>query len=523
MYQLPELQPSQVLIYLRKSRTDDPALSVEEVLSKHEQMLDDWTARALPEPHRVPEENRYREVVSGETISSRPQMQALLRRIESARIRAVLVVEPQRLSRGDLEDIGKLVKILRYTRTLVITLQYTYDMHDDHDRDAFERELKRGNEFLEYQKRIMHNGRLLAVKNGNYIGNVPPYGYKKVCVREGKRTAYTLEPDPIEAPVLRAIFSWYADGVGTTQICDKLDELGAKPRKAEHWSPYTLLGLLNNQHYIGKVYWDRRATVRTVEDGEVISSRPRAKEYLIYDGKHEPLIDIELWNRVQAIKGAHPPVKKEREFRNPYAGLLYCKNCGRAIKRQTYINGEPRYVCINQRVCKTASCTEDELRNAVADVLAECIENFEIQAKQTESMQKAADAHADMLRGLRQRLDDLYALEAAQWNEKAKGAMPDRVFERLNADVLQEIESTQKSIAAAEANPPSALNIEERLAAFREALNCLTDASVPVHEKNRLLKECFKRLTFDRRRKDFTRGRRWGEPYPVTIQSDSKV
>ena len=149
MYQLPELQPSQVLIYLRKSRTDDPALSVEEVLSKHEQMLDDWTARALPEPHRVPEENRYREVVSGETISSRPQMQALLRRIESARIRAVLVVEPQRLSRGDLEDIGKLVKILRYTRTLVITLQYTYDMHDDHDRDAFERDLKRGNEFLE--------------------------------------------------------------------------------------------------------------------------------------------------------------------------------------------------------------------------------------------------------------------------------------------------------------------------------------------------------------------------------------
>ena len=163
------------------------------------------------------------------------------------------------------------------------------------------------------------------------------------------------------------------------------------------------------------------------------------------------------------------------------------------------------------------------MRNAVADVLAECIENFEIQAKQTESMQKAADAHADMLRGLQQRLDDLYALEAAQWNEKAKGAMPDRVFERLNADVLQEIEATQKSIAAAEANPPSALNIEERLAAFREALNCLTDASVPVHEKNRLLKECFKRLTFDRRRKDFTRGRRWGEPYPVTIQSDSKV
>lgn len=154
MYQLPNLQSSQVLIYLRKSRADDPSLSVEEVLSKHEQMLNEWAARSLPEPHAVPEENRYREVVSGETIDSRPKMQELLRRIESPSIRAVLVVEPQRLSRGDLEDIGRIVKILRYTNTLVITLQYSYDMHDAHDRDSFERELKRGNEFLEYQNAL---------------------------------------------------------------------------------------------------------------------------------------------------------------------------------------------------------------------------------------------------------------------------------------------------------------------------------------------------------------------------------
>ena len=38
MFQLPELKPSEVLIYLRKSRTDDPTLSVAEVLSRHEQI-----------------------------------------------------------------------------------------------------------------------------------------------------------------------------------------------------------------------------------------------------------------------------------------------------------------------------------------------------------------------------------------------------------------------------------------------------------------------------------------------------
>ena len=85
-------------------------------------------------------------------------MQEVLRRVESPRVKAVLLVEPQRLSRGDLEDIGRLVKLLRYSNTIVITLQYTYDLRDERDRDMFERELKRGNEFLEYQKQSWETG-----------------------------------------------------------------------------------------------------------------------------------------------------------------------------------------------------------------------------------------------------------------------------------------------------------------------------------------------------------------------------
>lgn len=523
VYQLPNLQSSQVLIYLRKSRADDPSLSVEEVLSKHEQMLNEWAARSLPEPHVVPEENRYREVVSGETIDSRPKMQELLRRIESPSIRAVLVVEPQRLSRGDLEDIGRIVKILRYTNTLVITLQYSYDMHDAHDRDAFERELKRGNEFLEYQKRIMNNGRILSVKNGNYIGNVPPYGYRKVRMKDGKRYAYTLEPDPIEAPILKAIFTWYADGIGTTHICDKLEEMGVKPRKAKAWSPYSIAGFFNNQHYIGKVIWAHRATVRTIENGDVVVRRPRADDYMVFDGKHEPLIDMELWNRVQAIKSLYPPVKKGRDVKSPYAGMMYCKKCGRAIKRQTYTTGEIRYVCINQRACKTASCTDIEMRDAVAKLLSDSLEAFEVQLEQMEEKNKAAAMRQDILSSLKQRLEDLYALEAAQWNEKAKGAMPDRVFERLNAEVVSEIESIQKSIAESEANPPEPCDIAERIVAFQTALDLLMDDTAPAKEKNALLKMCFSRIWYSRKQKDAEYGRRWGQSYPISLLAELKV
>ena len=141
-------KPEEILVYLRKSRSDDPLLSVEEVLEKHWAILQDWISRNLDAP--VPEENIYKEVVSGETIDGRPEVLKLLKRIESPRIKGILVVEVQRLSRGDLEDCGRLMKLLRYTSTMVITPMKIYDLADEYDRDGFERELKRGNEYLEY-------------------------------------------------------------------------------------------------------------------------------------------------------------------------------------------------------------------------------------------------------------------------------------------------------------------------------------------------------------------------------------
>jgi hypothetical protein len=103
MYILPDLKGEEIIMYLRKSRSDDPLLSVEEVLSKHEQMLDDWIGAAPSVTGKVPEDNRLREVVSGETLNSRPRMLDLLRRVESPSVKAVLVKEPSRLSRGSLK------------------------------------------------------------------------------------------------------------------------------------------------------------------------------------------------------------------------------------------------------------------------------------------------------------------------------------------------------------------------------------------------------------------------------------
>lgn len=100
-------------MYLRKSRQDDPNETVEKVLSKHEIQLQEYALRNFK--YHIPEEDIYREVVSGETVDDRPMINELFKSIESGDIKGVLVIEPQRLTRGDMLDCGTVEHLFRYT------------------------------------------------------------------------------------------------------------------------------------------------------------------------------------------------------------------------------------------------------------------------------------------------------------------------------------------------------------------------------------------------------------------------
>lgn len=525
MWMLPRMSVDDILMYLRKSRTDDPALTVEEVLSKHEQMLDEWVERNISEAgRRIPESNRYREVVSGETIESRPRVQELLRRAESPRVKAVLIVEPQRLSRGDLEDIGRLVKLLRYSNTIVITLQYTYDLRDERDRDMFERELKRGNEFLEYQKRIMGNGRLLSVQNGNFIGQKAPYGYKKVVIKEGKRKCHTLEPDPETAPIVKMIFELYASGTNSNQIATTLRNMGIKTAEGGPWNVDGVKRMLTNDHYIGMVHWNKRKTVKIVEDGEVLSTRPRSHDFLVYPGKHPAIIDQELWEAVQAIKGKMPPVKPKARHVNPFAGIIVCR-CGAKMIRQQYIRDgieqcKPRLVCPNQTRCGTASCTVAEMTESVIEAMEQAIADFTLKLEDNNEDKSATQKQ--LIAHLEKRLDELDALEIAQWDKYTQEGMPKHIFERLNAKLIQDRDETMLALRTAKESLPDAIDYASRRETFRSTLRTLQNPDATVKEQNLLLKQCISKITYNRKKKE-SDNRRFGTPEPLELEINFKI
>ena len=495
---MPKLTPEEVLDYLRKSQSDDPLLTVEEVLAKHEAILDEWSEKHLG--GKVPEENKFREVVSGETIKGRPEIQKVLRLIESPKIKAVKVVEPQRLTRGDLEDIGRLMKLLKHSNTLVITPTYIYDLRDERDWDAFERELKRGNDYLEYYKKIQARGKLLSVSQGNYISSKPPYGFDRTKVLDGKRECPTLKENKEQADVVRLIFELYVNTrMGRTRIARHLDSLHIKPPKGEHWQASSIKDMLRNVHYIGKVRWNWRKTVTIVEEGEFLKTRPHSKigEYLIFEGKHDSIVPLELYNAAQERTGKNPRTKPEAKTFNVFAGLLYC-SCGRAMIMQSKKNERPRVVCPNQAHCKNRSSTYEDLLVRTSEILKQCIADFEIRIQHNES--DSVKLHARLIKQLEAKAEELARKEISQWEKYTEEAMPKHIFDQLNEKVLQEKEEVRQALCKAYASMPEPVDYTEKISTFTEALEALENPNVEAIEKNALLKACIDRITYSRDR-----------------------
>ena len=502
----PKFYSYEVLEYDRKSRSDDPLLSVEEVLEKHGKILEEYATKHLGGP--IPEENKYKEVGSAESLDGRPEILRILKAVESPAIKAVMVVDVQRLSRGDLEDAGRLIKILRYTNTHVITPYKTYDLRDEYDRDAFERELKRGNEYLEYFKKIQARGRLASVKEGNYIGSVAPYGFNRTTIQEGKKTCHTLIERKDQADVVRMIFNWYCnEDIGVTNICRRLEELGIKTKTGcSTWKASIIFSILENVHYIGCVRWNWRKTIKIIEDQEIRKLRPKAKvdEYLIFEGKHDGIVSEELFYKAREIRGKRHRTKRNLSLRNPFSGIMYCK-CGSKIGYNTYRrNGveyaPPKLVCNNQYHCKTGSADFAEIYADVCDAIKKCIKDFEVRIKNDKD--DSIKLHRDLVLRLEAKLKELEEKEVAQWEAQydpdPDKRLPQEIFKKLNQKLLAEKEEINKALCKAKGSMPKEINYKEELLKFEDALEALEDPEVDAKEKNQYLKNIIDRIEYER-------------------------
>lgn len=478
-------------IYLRKSRKDLEAEQAGqgETLARHEQIL-----LSLAREKNLIIGNIYREIVSGETIAARPVMQRVLREVEMGMWEGVLVMEVERLARGDTIDQGTVQRAFLYSNTYIITPQKTYDPSNEYDEEYFEFGLFMSRREYKTIKRRMQAGRYAAAKEGKWPFNAAPYGYRRVKLHNEK--GWTLAFDDSEAPVGRMIFSMFTgpDRKGITIIRRFLNHQGIKPRNGGLWTDSSIRDILSNPVYDGKVAIGRRKVVFAIENGLPTKTRPRVDDYAVYDGRHPALISHAIYTEAQSYIGhGTPKLPESYGVKNPLAGLIICKECGKRMQRRPATNpwtkGGAKY---DMLICNTDSCptvgsplelVEKELIHALESWVAgyELQETLpESQVPELERLLSQAKQEHETLEKQKSRLYDL--LEQGVYDSETflsrSMALQDRLDE--SADTVTRLEQELASERKIQAN------ITNFLPSCRDLLSCYW--TLDAADRNKALK-----------------------------------
>lgn len=377
-----------VAIYLRKSRSDPEDESMEETLSRHKRTL-----LQFAKTNHLTITGIYEEVVSGDGLFVRPEMIKLMSEIETGKYDGVLCMDIDRLGRVDTKDRGIILETFKTAQTKILTPRKIYDLNDELDEFSTEIQMLMARQELKKITQRLQAGVKRTVEDGYHVGE-PPYGYKRTYVNRRP----TLEIKDDEAKVVRMVFDMYVNqGIGSHIIADTINALGYRTRRNTTFSRNTIRFFLQNPTYIGKIVWNKRKHIKKKrpEDKHKSELNPQ-KDWIVSQGVHPAIIDQETFEKAQAIRKtrSHPP-SNTGEIKNPFAGLIRCKNCGKLMSRQTSKKTGPRLLCTNN-ACNR-STTIDKVEVSVRDALEDALKEFKLKAKQAASAQHKKEVELLML------------------------------------------------------------------------------------------------------------------------------
>lgn len=493
-------------IYLRKSRADAEAEArgEGESLARHQAAL-----VSLAERMGLPVSKIYREIVSGETIAARPVMQRLLSEVEDVLWNGVLVMEIERLARGDTIDQGVIARAFSLSHTKIVTPAKTYDPDDEFDEEYFEFGLFMSRREYRAINRRLQRGRRASALEGKFTGSVAPFGYVRVKL-DGQK-GYTLAPDPAAAPAVKLIFELYTKGetllngdggrLGVARLARRLNDLGIRPRRAARWTASMLQPILKNPVYAGKIRYMGRPAVKKAKDGGTAVSRPRNGGCIVVDGLHPPLVDRETWDRAQEyLAGGHPRGTRSESLKNPFAGLVYCGVCGGRMCRKPYKNAPDALVCPDT-ACANVSSELRLVESAVLRSLKTWLRGYRLHAEAADDKApSAAEAAAgSALRRIGEDLARLRAQCAAAHDLLEQGVYDAETFSKRKKALQGQTEELQRQNKALRRQLQVARARETArrdLRARAEDIAAAYTLAPSVMSKNSLLKSVVQRIDY---------------------------
>lgn len=446
------------LLHLRKSRADLEAESrgEGETLAKHERFL-----LKFAKENNINIINRRRELESGEFLIHRPDMLKTLSEVEQGMYDAVLCMDIDRLGRGKKQDQGIILETFKNSNTKIITPRKTYDLSDEWDEEYVDFEQFMAHKELRYINRRLQRGRIGSIESGNYLGTNPPYGY--LIKSEGKGNRYLI-PHPEQAPIVRMIFERYTHDdserkMGSNKIANELNRLGHRSAKDKPWEPSSVLFILKNAVYAGRIQWKKKDIKKSLDPDKKKDTRTRPQnEWIDVQGKHEPLIPMDVFLKAQEIlKGRyHVPYQIENKITNPLAGLIRCDMCGASMVLRPYSHQKYSHIMCYSSKCPNKSARFIYVEEKLIEGIRLWLHQYKVEWESQKKVEKGINPFEFLeksLSKLNKEISDINEQKGRLHDLLEKGIYSTEIFlersqvmaERLRA-IRQSISETQNQI-----------------------------------------------------------------------------
>lgn len=474
-------------IYLRKSRADmeAEARGEGETLARHRKALFEFANRQGYHVSAV-----YQEIVSGDSIAARPQMQALLRDVERGEFDGVIVNDPDRLSRGDGADQAVISRTFRESNTLIITPFKVFNPNNPQDEDMFDFRMFFSRFEYKQMTRRMQLGRARSAAEGNWQSGPVPFGFE--CVRNQARSGYTLKVNEAQAEIVRMIYKWYDEGTGKNIIANRLNDMGITTKRGNPWIPSSIWKILKSRLYIGDYVYKKHTFTYKVIDGKKQTIRKKNDSPIIALGCFPAIVDRDLWERVQDQIEGHvaPSVVYGTEMANPLCGLLKCGICGKTMTSR--ISRDVYSVCCRTPGCKTVGCNIGLLEDAILEGLRGWTAKYTPESEKPENGPSTASDEARLIQrqietvnGQMNRLHDLVE----------QGAYSVQTFVQRRDELTANLDALTARLGEIMSQPTEAEMIIPLLPQIQHIIDAYPYLNTPA-DKNALLKSVLEKIVY---------------------------
>ena len=419
------------------------------------------------------------------TDFDRPEWQKLMEAVRAKEVDCIVVKDLSRLGRNYIETGEFLEKICPFFGIRFIAINDNFDT--DTTEASGQLSVSLSNIINDYYakdiSRKVSSALRSKMENGEFIGSWEKYGYLK---DENNKNQLIINPET--APVVKQIFLWRSEGMSYMGINKKLNDSGI-PSPGQYKANRGIV--TNNNQKDRVILWNKHMVTEILKDVTYLGHlaqrkgsqclyagisyhRTEEQDWIVVENTHEPIIEQELFDKVQAINNAAAEKAKTNSGKydhlpkavNIYGKKFTCADCGSVIKLvrsfstkkdKVYFTFKcPTYAEHGTRACNAKKMRKADLDEAVLSAMKAQLDLFvdmQDSLHRLLAMKKAMASQSqqkDEIKSLKKKLDHKKGLFSGLYRDLREGLITDEDYAQAREVILADIDRMEKQLSELE-------------------------------------------------------------------------